>query len=102
MDESSESRKLSTRSLLRIDGPVPGRLSHLHRRSIAVHFKAQGEDRLVLGEGVWEDDPQLGAILHIQFPDRAEDGEFLVLEEEWQGEVESGALAGCDFLIRLI
>lgn len=80
---------------------MPGRLAHLHRRSVAVRFEAQGQDRLLRGEGIFENDAQLGAILRIQFPEHPEDGEFLVLEKEWRGDIEPGATAGCDFLICL-
>ena len=101
MDESSESPECSAPPLLRIDRPVNGRLAHLHLRSIAVRFQAQGEDRLLFGQGLWENDPQLGAILHIHFPQHPDDGEFLVFESEWSGEIEPGEPDGCDFVIRL-
>jgi len=101
MDESSLPQDSPAGSFLRIDRPPPGRLAHLHQRSIAVRFQVHGEDRLVLGQGLWEDDPQLGALLHIQFSERADEGELLVLEREWTGEVESGEIEGCDFLIHL-
>ena len=80
---------------------MSGRLAHLHRRSVAVRFEAQGQERLLRGEGVWELDSQLGAILRIQFVEHPEDGEFLLLEDKWRGDIESGAAAGCDFLICL-
>ena len=100
MDESSVPREASAHTRLRVDRPAIGRLAHLHRRSIAIRFQVQGHDRLLLGQGLWENDPQLGAILHIQFPEHPDDGELLVVEKDWSGEVESGESAGCDFLIR--
>jgi hypothetical protein len=101
MDESSEPLEALAPSRLRIDRPMPGRLAHLHRRSVAVRFGSQGQDRLLRGEGVWENDAQLGAILRIQFPEHPDDGELLVLEREWRGDIESGTPMGCDFLICL-
>jgi hypothetical protein len=101
MDESLEPLEALASSLLRIDRPMPGRLAHLHRRSVAVRLRAQGQDRLLRGEGVWENDAQLGAMLRIHFPDHPDDGELLVLEKEWRGDIESGTPEGCDFLICL-
>jgi hypothetical protein len=99
MDESSESHERSAHLLLRIDRAPPVPLAHLHRRRIAVRFQAQGQDRLLRGEGIWKEDPTLGPILQIHFPEHPEDGEFLVVEREWTGRVEPGEQAGCDFLI---
>jgi hypothetical protein len=100
MDESSKPLDFTGPSLMRIDRPAPGRLAHLHRCTIAVRFQAFGQDRLLRGEGVWKEDSQLGAVLQIHFPEHPDDGEFLVVEREWTGLVESGEPAGCDFLIR--
>ena len=101
MDESLEPLEALGSTLLRLDRPMPSRLVHLHRRSVAVRFRTQGQDRLLRGEGVFENDVQLGAILRIQFPEHPDDGELLVLEKEWRGNIESGTLEGCDFLICL-
>ena len=85
----------------RCDGPEHGRLAALHCRSIAISFTTQGEQRLMTGQGSLEHDPDLGDVLRVHFPGRAEDGELLLVEAIWQGEIELGHSVGCDFLVRL-
>lgn len=86
--------------LARCDGPHR-RLAALHCRSVAVSFAAAGEQRLLTGLGWLEQDPDLGDVLRIRFPGHDEDGDFLLVENVWQGEIETGESVGCDFLVRL-
>jgi hypothetical protein len=100
-DESSAPREARADSALRFDGPERLRLSLLDRRSVAVHLFVQGEERWLSGRGSFERDPELGDVLRISFPDHPDDGEFLVVENRWTGQIEPGDAVGCDFLIRL-
>jgi hypothetical protein len=90
-----------TNDRTRCDGPEHGRLAALHCRSIAVSFTTQGEQRLVTGQGSLEHDPDLGDVLRVHFPGHEDDGELLLVEATWQGEIETGHSVGCDFLVRL-
>jgi len=101
-DDPSVPGDSSVQFALRFDGPQRRPLEMLHRRSIAVQLTVEGETRLMSGQGTFERDPDLGAILRINFPDQPDDGEFLVVEKSWTGQIEAGDAVGCDFLIRLV
>jgi hypothetical protein len=90
-----------TNERARCERAEPGRLAALHCRSIAVSFAADGKQRLITGQGSLEHDPDLGEVLRIQFPGHEKDGEVLLVEDHWRGEIESGDSVGCDFLVRL-
>ena len=90
-----------TNDRTRYDGPEHGRLRALHCRSIAVSFTVRGEQQLLAGQGSLEHDPDLGDVLRIHFPGHENDGELLLVDEVWQGEIEAGDAVGCDFLVRL-
>ena len=90
-----------THAVLEFHRPPRGSLALLDGRSIAVHFHTQGRERLLAGQGSFESDRELGAVLRIKFPADPDGGEFLVSESCWTGEIESGDGLGCDFSIRL-
>jgi len=90
-----------TRAVLEFDRPSRGSLALLDGRTIAVRFHVHGEERLLAGQGSFESDRELGAILRIKFPANPDGGELLLSESRWTGEIESGDEVGCDFLIRL-
>jgi hypothetical protein len=74
--------------------------SDLHDRTIAVQFVVSGQERLLRGRGLHEQDPELGSVLRILFSSDTDDA-IVITEEKWEGEVLPGEAAGCDFLIRL-
>jgi hypothetical protein len=74
--------------------------SDLHDRTIAVQFVVSGQERLLTGRGAHEQDPELGSVLRIRFSSDT-DGEILIAEQTWDGEIVPGEEAGGDFLIRL-
>jgi hypothetical protein len=74
-------------------------LPALHRRKVAVEIAALGSERLV-GRGVYERDRDLGQVLRIKFPSSA-DGELVLTEQDWSGEILASEASDCDFLIRL-
>jgi hypothetical protein len=75
-------------------------ISALHRRTIALQLSVGGRDQLLLGRGVYEQDPKLGSILRIECPPDAR-CEFLIIETSWNGAIQRGEAHGCDFLIRV-
>ncbi len=75
-------------------------LSALHQRTVALQLSVDGRDCLVLGRGVSEQDPEFGRVLRIECP-LDDYCEFLICEESWNGEIQTGEAQGCDFLIRL-
>jgi hypothetical protein len=81
---------------------MPGntRLSALHERTVAVQLSISGRDRIVVGRGVYEQDPVQGRVLRIEFT--AEVGaEIMIHESSWNGVIQPGAEVGCDFLLRI-
>jgi hypothetical protein len=74
-------------------------LSRAHGRSVAVEMTVGEGKRLLEGRGHFQSDPDLGHVLRICFgPD---DGELLIAEDAFTGELLPGDAAGCDYLIRL-
>ena len=78
--------------------PVP--LSALHRQRVAVHCQIKGQEMTILGQGVFELDPDLGPVLRIDAPDAA-DFQILIAERAWDGVIIADANRDWDFLIRL-
>jgi len=103
-EQAADSRGLDTSMPLhnRTDAPHSARsLSALHQRTVALQLSLGGRDQTLRGHGVYERDPDLGSVLRIELP--ADAGcEFVIVEDSWSGEIESGNDLGCDFLIRLI
>src|SRR5262245_1579759 len=74
-------------------------LSALDRRTIAVLVTIAGIEKVLLGQGNYHYDDDLGNVLRIVFPAEV-DCEFLVVENRWKGQILSGESLGCDFSIR--
>jgi hypothetical protein len=77
-----------------------GCLASLHGRTVAIQFVAAGQERIVKGRGTYERDPELGQVLRISFSSR-DDGELVIVEQTWKGQVLDGQEVGCDYLFRL-
>ncbi len=75
-------------------------LSALHRRRVALQLEIAGQDRVLRGRGVFESDFVSGNVLRILLPPNA-GCEVLIVEDRWNGEIQSGQSLGCDYLIRL-
>jgi hypothetical protein len=75
-------------------------LSQAHGRTIAIGLTSGGGQRILRGRGFYEADPDLGQVLRIRFVG-SEDGEVLISEENFSGELLPGETVGCDYLIRL-
>jgi hypothetical protein len=75
-------------------------LSALHRRTIGLQVVLAGRDQLLMGRGFYEQDLDLGGVLRIKLAG-ADDCEFLIVEDFWDGEILPGDGQGCDFLLIL-
>jgi len=75
-------------------------LNALHQRQVALQFNAQGAERTLVGRGIYETDDTLGPVLRVMFDPRR-DGEILLAENQWGGQILPGGALGCDYLIRL-
>lgn len=85
----------------RIDPPQQPSLAGLHQRTVAVELALDGRQQVLLGRGVYERDDQLGGLLRIEL--LADAGcEFVLVENSWNGEIQSDPSHGCEFLIRLL
>jgi hypothetical protein len=78
----------------------PPPLSALDGRTIAVQIQILGREQTLLGRGTYTSNSELGNVLTIQLPSSAA-CEIVLVEGSWTGEVLSGELHGCDFLVRL-
>lgn len=79
-----------------------GRLQQFHGAWIEVEFEVQGSLRSVKGKGSYlANDPDLGPVLKILVTDVTGDFEFLIAESNWDGNVESSELPGCNYRVSL-
>jgi hypothetical protein len=79
-----------------------GRLQQFHGAWIEVEFEVQGSLRSVKGKGSYQsNDPDLGPVLKILVADPLGDFEFLIAESNWDGNVESSELPGCNYRVSL-
>jgi len=76
-------------------------LPSLHQRRIAVEIAVLGHERRVVGRGIYEKDAELGQVLRITFPSKT-DGELVVSEKDWNGEIFPSEEPDCDFVVRLM
>ena len=75
-------------------------LKDLHQRSVAVQVSVSGQQRLLIGQGLFEPHHPLGRVLRIQF-EADPTAEIVIEEDKWTGEIVAGGPAGCDFVLRL-
>lgn len=75
-------------------------LSALHQQTVALQLELSECRHVLKGRGIYQQDPELGRVLRIDFPEEA-GCEFIIVEEFWKGDIRSGEDVGCDFLIRL-
>ena len=76
-------------------------LADLHERKIGLRMEFLGRSQLLRGRGVYDRDPVWGPVLRVEFAH--EPGtEFILAENDFEGEIVSGENVGCDFLIRVM
>jgi hypothetical protein len=75
-------------------------LSALHLRTIGLKLALSGHDQLLVGRGIYEQDPDLGSVLRVKVTG-ANGCEFLIAEDSWDGEILPGDGMDCDFLLIL-
>jgi hypothetical protein len=76
-------------------------LSNLHDRTVALRMEFLGRNQLLKGRGYYDRDPLWGQVLKIEFPHEA-GTEFILAENDWEGEILPGDSVGCDYLIRVV
>jgi hypothetical protein len=76
------------------------RLAQLDDRTIAVELSQNGQKKTLRGKGRYGRDPELGGVLTINVRESWGDFDFILRDDEFDGEIVSGP-AGCDFQIFL-
>ena len=80
---------------------VATRLATLDGSKVAVEMVREGQRQVLRGRASYADDPQLGRVLIINIPLADAGFEFLLREDEWDGEIVSGHDHGCDYQVCL-
>jgi hypothetical protein len=75
-------------------------LAALHKRRVAVHCSFLGREVTIVGQGIYERDPELGQVLRID-PSHGEQFQLTFVEKSWNGDISAGKSGDWDYLIRL-
>ena len=76
------------------------RLAPLDQRRIAVELSQGGQKKTLRGTASYGQDAELGGVLRINIRETWGDFDFVLRDEEFDGEILAGD-AGCDFRIAL-
>jgi hypothetical protein len=76
-------------------------LSVLDQRRVAISLNTQGRTCLLQGQAAYAPDDRLGGILKVAVDDPREPLEFLFINGQWGGTIESGEAVGCDYLMHV-
>jgi len=76
------------------------RLAPLDQRMIAVELSQNGQKKTLRGTAKYGRDPDLGSVLKINVRESWGDFDFVLREEEFDGEIAVGD-ADCDYRITL-
>jgi hypothetical protein len=77
------------------------RLASLDRRNIAIELLQNGQKKTMHGKAVYGHDPDLGAVLTISVKDACGEFDFVLREEEFEGEISASTEPNCDYRIAL-
>jgi hypothetical protein len=77
------------------------RLAALDRSTIAVEISQKGQKKTLRGIGAFDRDPELGGVLRITVQEAWGDFDFILREDEFDGEIGVGGPNGCDYRISL-
>ena len=77
------------------------RLASLDRSTIAVEISQNGQKKTLRGTGVYGRDPDLGGVLRISVKEAWGDFDFILREDEFDGDISVGGSSGCDYRICL-
>jgi len=100
VEQMREQKSADASNRPRHNSAVRPSLSALHHRTVAIQLARASSDQLLVGRGIYEQDPKLGGILRIELPNDAF-CELWLCEETWNGKIKSGEAVGCDFLVAL-
>ncbi len=76
------------------------RLAPLDQRTIAVELSQNGHKKTLRGRASYGQDAELGGILKINIRESWGDFDFILRDDEFDGEIAAGD-ANCDFRIAL-
>jgi hypothetical protein len=77
------------------------RLAVLDRSTIAVEIAQNGHMKSLRGTAAYCRDPELGPVLRISVQEAWGDFEFILREDEFNGDICPGGSSGCDYRICL-
>lgn len=77
------------------------RLAALDRSKIAVEISQNGQKKMLRGTGVYDRDSELGGVLRISVQDAWGNFDFILREDEFDGDISAGGSSGCDYHICL-
>jgi hypothetical protein len=66
-----------------------------------VQIAFKGRERVVFGQGFYEEDCDYGRVLRIVPYSRPDDAELMLVEGAFNGRIQPGDALNCDYLIRL-
>jgi len=75
------------------------RFATLDGSTVAVELIHEGKRRLLRGMAAYCKDPLLGRILKVNVQEEWGDFDFVLRENEWDGEITLGTASGCDYQI---
>jgi hypothetical protein len=77
------------------------RFAKLNGARVAVELVRGGQPTILRGLATYSADASLGCHLKINVRESWGDFDFILREDEWDGEIAAGGASGCDFQIRL-
>lgn len=80
---------------------VTPRFARLDQATIAVELSQNGVRKTLHGRGVYARDPEMGRVLTIKVHEAWGEFDFVLREDEFDGEITSGGTAGCEYSISL-
>jgi len=88
-----------TQDVNRISPMPANRFATLNGSTVAVELIHDGQRKLLCGVAAYCKDPLLGRILKIKVQEEWGDFDFVLRENEWDGEITRGTASGCDYEI---
>ena len=91
----------TSRNKKKVSPMAVNRLAPLHGARVAVEFVRDGRPTMLRGVARYGTDASLGRHLAINVRESWGDFDFILREDEWDGEIAPGGTSDCDFQIRL-
>jgi hypothetical protein len=91
----------TSRNKKRASPMAVNRLAPLHGARVSVELVRDGQPTILRGVARYGTDPSFGRHLSINVRESWGDFDFILREDEWDGEIAPGGTSDCDFQIRL-